>query len=99
MQKTFYKIEEGKLQIGSGELIPESFIEYEVGAESQELLDVLESEEQEQELQSKIQEAKMFLDRTDKKVLPDYVFREDDNTLEWYIAERVKAREFIRANS
>lgn len=63
--KTFYKIEEGKLQIGSGELIPESFIEYEVGKEPQELIDALESEAKEQELQSKIQEANAYLLKTD----------------------------------
>ena len=50
------------------------------------------------ELNKKIQEAKDFLDKTDKKVLPDYEFREDDNTLDWYIEERKKARQFIRGN-
>lgn len=50
--KTFYKIEEGKLQIGSGELIPESFIEYEVGKEPQELLDALAIDSEEQRIQA-----------------------------------------------
>lgn len=49
-------------------------------------------------LEYKINEAKLFLDKTDKKVLPYYEFEEGDNTLEWYIEERSKARAFIRAN-
>lgn len=57
-----------------------------------------ESELQAQELQKQVQEAKDFLDKTDKKVLPDYEFKEGDNTLEWYIEERSKARAFIREN-
>ena len=36
--KTFYKIEQGKAQVGSGEFIPPEFIEYEVGNEPEELL-------------------------------------------------------------
>ena len=56
-----------------------------------------EEELQAQEIAKKVQEAKAFLDKTDKKVLPDYKFREDDETLEWYIAERSKAREFVRS--
>lgn len=55
-----------------------------------------EEELQAQELQKQVQEAKDFLDKTDKKVLPDYEFKEGDNTLEWYIEERSKARAFIR---
>ncbi len=51
-----------------------------------------------QEIQVKINEAKQFLDKTDKKVLPDYEFKEGDNSLEWYTEERSKARAFIRAN-
>ena len=95
----FYKIENGKLQIGSGELIPDGFTEYVVGQEPLELQETLKKEQVEQELQAKLQEAKDFLNNTDKKVLPDYEFRADDNTLEWYIEERKKAREFIRGNS
>lgn len=49
-------------------------------------------------LEYKINEAKLFLDKTDKKVLPDYEFKEGDNTLEWYTEERSKARAFIRVN-
>lgn len=40
--KTFYKIEQGKAQVGSGTLVPEDFIEYEVGQEPEELLLALE---------------------------------------------------------
>ena len=57
-----------------------------------------EDELQAQELQKQVQEAKAFLDKTDKKVLPDYEFKEGDNSLELYIEERSKARAFIRAN-
>lgn len=57
-----------------------------------------DEEIQRQELQIKILEAKLFLDKTDKKVLPDYEFKEGDNTLEWYTEERSKARAFIRVN-
>ena len=62
--KTFYKIENEQLQIGSGEIIPESFIEYEVGKEPQELLDALSLEKQEQDLTKQIQEAKTYLSET-----------------------------------
>ena len=51
-----------------------------------------------EKLQVKIQEAKQFLDKSDKKVLPYYEFKEGDNSLEWYTEERSKARAFIRAN-
>ena len=57
-----------------------------------------EEELREQELAKQVNEAKAFLDKTDKKVLPDYEFKEGDNTLEWYMEERSKARAFIRAN-
>lgn len=95
--KTFYKIEECKLQIGSGEVIPESFIEYEVGKEPQELLDALESESKEQELQAKLQEAQYLLDSTQFKFGEDYDFK---YTPEWeeLKIKRQEAREFIRAN-
>ena len=51
-----------------------------------------------EELQIKLDEAKAFLDRTDKKVMPYYEFESDDNSLEWYITERSIARKFIRDN-
>ena len=39
--KKFYKIENGKAQVGSGTIIPDSFVEYE--EEPQELLEALEA--------------------------------------------------------
>ena len=51
------------------------------------------------ELEIKINEAKQYLDKSDKKVMPYYEFEEGDNSLEWYIEERSKARKFIRDNS
>lgn len=40
--KAFYKIENGKAQVGSGEFVPPEFIEYEIGNEPEELLPALE---------------------------------------------------------
>lgn len=40
--KTFYKIVYSKAQVGSGTFVPEDFIEYEIGAEPEELLLALE---------------------------------------------------------
>lgn len=51
-----------------------------------------------EELQVKLAEAKLFLDRTDKKVMPYYEFEDCDNSLEWYIEQRSIARKFIRDN-
>ena len=99
MQKTFYKIVDNKAQVGSGTFVPEGFIEYEIGAEPEELLLALEVEDLENELQVKINEAKEFLSKTDKKILPYYEFEKGDNTLEWYVEERSKARAFIRSNT
>lgn len=42
MTKSFYKIEQGKAQVGSGIFVPEDFIEYEIGNEPEELLLALE---------------------------------------------------------
>ena len=94
--KTFYKIEEGKLQIGSGELLPESFIEYEVGKEPQELLDTLERESKEQELQGKLDEAQAYLNNTDW-----YYARKaetgEDVPVE-VVEKRLASRKFIQDN-
>ena len=38
MTKSFYKIEQGKAQVGSGIFVPPEFIEYIVGSEPKELL-------------------------------------------------------------
>ena len=61
-------------------------------------IELQEKEYEDMALKQKVQEAKVFLDRTDKKVLTDYEFKEGDNSLEWYIEERSKVRAFIRAN-
>lgn len=42
MTKSFYKIEQGKAQVGSGIFVPEDFTEYEAGNEPEELLLALE---------------------------------------------------------
>lgn len=99
MQKSFYKIVDNKAQVGSGTFVPEDFIEYEIGAEPEELLLALEVEDLENKLQVKINEAEEFLSKTDKKILPYYEFEKGDNTLEWYVEERNKARTFIRSNT
>ena len=39
---SFYRLEQGKAQVGSGEVVPEDFTEYEVGKEPEELLLALE---------------------------------------------------------
>ena len=62
--KAFYKIENGQVQVGSGTIVPESFIEYIVGQEPQELIDALETEKAEQSINSQIQEAKEYLTDT-----------------------------------
>lgn len=52
-----------------------------------------------QELQSKINEAKNYLAQTDYKMTVDYFATLDKVTQDELIAERQKAREFIRVNS
>ena len=63
-----------------------------------EAINKTKEDEYKNSVEFKINEAKQFLDKSDKKVLPDYEFKEGDNSLEWYIEERSKARAFIRAN-
>ena len=60
--KKFYKIENGKAQVGQGTFVPDGFIVY--VDEPQELLDALTLEEQEQDLNTQIQEAKAYLSET-----------------------------------
>ena len=50
--QTFYKIEKGKAQVGSGTFVPPEFQEYEVGQEPQELLEALAIDSEEQRIQS-----------------------------------------------
>lgn len=50
--KTFYKIENGQAQVGSGTFTPPEFIEYTVGEEPAELLEALAIDTEEQRIQS-----------------------------------------------
>lgn len=69
-----------------------------ISLEEIEAIHKAKEEEYKNSVAFKVNEAKQFLDKTDKKVLPDYEFKEGDNSLEWYIEERSKVRAFIRAN-
>ena len=89
----FYKIEAGKLFIGSGFGVPQDFIEYTDDNIPLELQEALDAEQVANELSTKIAEAKAYLASTDFKVLPDY-----DKEPSEVIAKRAEAREFIRAN-
>ena len=70
----------------------------EISLEEIEAINKAKEDEYKNSIAFKVQEYKLFLDKSDKKVLPDYEFKEGDNSLEWYIEERSKARAFIRAN-
>ena len=70
----------------------------EISLEEIEAIHKAKEEEYKASLEYKINEAKQFLNKSDKKVLPYYESEDGDNTLEWYIEERSKARKFIRAN-
>ena len=70
----------------------------EISLEEIEVINKAKEDEYKNSIEFKINEAKQFLAKSDKKVLPDYEFKEGDNSLEWYIEERSKARAFIRAN-
>ena len=83
------------IEDGQEFLVQEDWIEI----TEEEMLAITNPPKTEEEiLAEQVQEYKLFLDKTDKKVLPDYEFKEGDNSLEWYIEERSKARAFIRAN-
>lgn len=104
--KTFYKIENGQLQTGSGTNVPDGFIEYMIGEEPQELTDALLKEQETQDLQTKINEAKAYLASTDyivTKIAEAQALGEDTAPLlSKYSAElqqRKEARAFIGANS
>lgn len=77
-------------------LITEDMIE--ISLEEIEAINKAKEDEYKNSIEFKINEAKQFLAKSDKKVLPDYAFKEGDNSLEWYIEERSKARAFIRVN-
>lgn len=69
-----------------------------ISLEEIQALNTAKEEEYKNSVEFKINEAKQFLDKSDKKVLPYYEFEDNDNSLEWYIEERSKARKFIRDN-
>ena len=50
--KTFYKLENGKAQVGSGTFTPHDFTEYQVGQEPKELLEALAIDTEEQRVQA-----------------------------------------------
>ena len=62
--KKFYKIENGKAQVGSGTFVPDTFIEYIVGQEPQELLEALAFESSKSNLEQRIAEANQYLSST-----------------------------------
>lgn len=64
MNKTFYKIENGQAQVGSGQIVLESFIEYIVGQEPVELTEALTKENTIQDLTTRISGAKQYLSET-----------------------------------
>ena len=70
----------------------------EISLEEIKAIDKAKTDEYNNSMEFKINEAKQFLNKSDKKVLPYYEFEDGDNTLEWYIEERSKARKFIRDN-
>lgn len=49
-------------------------------------------------LEAKINEYKSYLVSTDFKMMSDYEFEAEDETLEYYIQKRKEARDFIRDN-
>ncbi len=70
----------------------------EISLEEIEVINKAKEEEYKNSVEFKVNEAKQFLYKSDKKVMPYYEFEDGDNSLEWYIEERSKARAFIRAN-
>ena len=93
-----YKLEDGNLVVGSGKTLLKGFTEFTTSFDENgieifpaEMQPYLEAEAQQQEVATKISEAKQFLADTDYKVLPDY-----DKDSSDIIIERKKARETIR---
>ena len=92
----FYKIEQGKAQVGSGTFVPPEFIEYIVGQEQKELLEILQTEQAQSELKTKLAEAQAYLTST------DWYFARLADTGEEVPEEvkvkRAEARTFIQEN-
>jgi|GEM_PF-4149800 len=104
--RTFYKIVDAQVLIGSGDLIPEGFVEYTVGEEPTELKDALETQQKADELQEKLNEAKDYLASTDyivTKIAEAQALGENtEELLKEYAVELVKrkeARAFVGTNS
>lgn len=95
--KKFYKIEQGKAQVGSGTFVPDTFIEYIVGQEPQKLLEALALEKQEQDLIAEVNKAKAYLVDTDHKFYNGYKPKENEDLVAIELS-RDEAREFIRLN-
>ena len=68
MTKTFYKLEQGKAQVGSGTFIPPEFIEYIIGNEPEELLLALEVDIEIERIQAIKQKASEMINSK----YPDY---------------------------
>jgi len=62
--KAFYRIENNQAQVGSGEFVPESYIEYEIGNEPEELVLALEQEQANQVKQQQLAEANQYFKDT-----------------------------------
>lgn len=95
--KSFYKIENELPIVGSGTIIPDGFIEYEVGEEPAELFDALAVQQEQYDLDKKIQEAYKYLAKTDHKFYNGYKAKIGEDLIS-IKALRDEAREFIRAN-
>lgn len=96
MTKTFYKIENGQAQVGSGTFIPTEFIEYQVGQEPVELTEALNKENAIQDLTRRIAEANDYLNSTDF-YYPRFL-ETGKSVPEEVVLKRTEAREFIRLN-
>lgn len=93
--KKFYKIENGKAQVGQGTFVSDGFIVYKT--EPQELIDALALEKQEQDLITEINKAKAYLVDTDHKFYNGYKPKENEDLVAIELS-RDEAREFIRLN-
>jgi len=61
----FYKIENGVLQVGEGNYIPDGFVEYAVGSEPPELLNAFQEKLKAVQAFSEVENAKKYLADTD----------------------------------
>lgn len=93
--KKFYKIENGKAQVGQGTFVPDGFTVYE--NEPQELIDAWYLEKQEQDLITEVNKAKAYLVDTDHKFYNGYKPKENEDLVAIELS-RDEAREFIRLN-